>query len=77
MNITKTLINLPNIETIETFGCLRSTRNFDEVFVLTLGYHKPGALINVRSFGPLTRNSASNAVGDPHSASDLNPSVAI
>lgn len=46
----------PNIEASETLGCLRSTRNWADVLVLTLGYHRPGALINERNLEPWNIN---------------------
>lgn len=45
--------------------------------MFTFGYHKPGAFTRDRSLGPLVLSSASRAVGDPHSAKDLKPSLAI
>jgi len=61
----------------DTLGCLRSTRNLAEVFWLTWGYHNPAALIRVRNLGPFPRSSVSRAVGEPHSARERNPAVAM
>lgn len=67
----------PNIDTIDSLWCFWSTRKFADVFVLTFGYHKPAALINVLKRGPFARSSKSNARTEPNSANDLKPSVAI
>lgn len=67
----------PNIDTTDNLWWMRSVRKFDVVFVLTLGYHRPAALISVRRREPFERSSTSSARTDPNSAKDLNASVAI
>lgn len=67
----------PNMETSEILGCFLSTLKWDEVFAFTLGYHRPAALISVRSFDPLARSSVSRRRAEPHSAKDRKPSVAM
>lgn len=67
----------PNIDTKDNLCFLRSTLKCDEVFLLTSGYHNPAAFINVLRRGAFARSSISRSRTDPHSAIDLNPSVAI
>lgn len=65
------------MDTNDTFGCVRSTRNLEDVFVFTFGYHRPAAFISVLKRGPRALNSVSKAVGEPNSAKNRKPSVAI
>ena len=65
------------MELSEIKWCLRSTLKLADVFVLTLGYHNPAALIIVLRYLLFALNSVSISLTEPHSAKLLKPSDAI